>query len=352
MRAAVLRNGKLEVRQTADPVPGPGQVLARTRLCGICASDVHAIEHGAVLASDPSGCFEFDVTRDLVLGHEYSAEIVDYGPATERRLAPGTRVSCAPVIFSAAGPRAVGLCNDYPGGFGELMLLQESLLHPVRGDVADEAVALVEPLSTGAFYVRRSRISPDEVPLVIGCGAIGLAVIASLRRAGAGPIVASDFSPLRRELAVRMGADVVVDPAASSPWKAWEEVARSPAADAVPLFGAPARPAVVFECVGVPGVLDGIVRGCAPGARIFGAGWTLQPDSVLPLYAHSKGLSIQFGGGPEPLDFATALADVTAGRIDLAPLVSEIVPLAQAGRALELARSGQSVLRLLLDPRS
>ena len=60
MRAAVLREGKIEVRQTADPVPGPGEVLVRTRLCGICASDVHAIEHGAVLASDPSGTFDFD----------------------------------------------------------------------------------------------------------------------------------------------------------------------------------------------------------------------------------------------------------------------------------------------------
>jgi threonine dehydrogenase-like Zn-dependent dehydrogenase len=349
MRAAVLRDGKIEVRQTAEPVPGPGQVLVRTRLCGICASDVHAIEHGAVLASDPSGTFDFDVSRDLVLGHEFSAEIAAYGPATQRTLPVGTRVTSSPVVITPSGPRAVGLCNDYPGGFGELMLLQESLLHAVPAELPDEVTALVEPLSTGAFYVRRSRISPDEVPLVIGCGAIGMAVIASLRRAGAGPIVAADFSPLRRELALRMGADVVVDPADASPWQAWEEVARSPDADHAPLFGSPTRPAVVFECVGVPGVLDGIVRGCAPGARILVAGWTLQPDSFLPLYAHTKGLTVQFGGGPEPVDFATALADVSAGRIDLTPLVSGIVPLAQTRHAIELARSGQTVMRLLLD---
>lgn len=351
MRAAVLRDQKIEVREIADPVPGPGQVLVRTRVCGICASDVHAIEHGAVVASDPSGCFAFDVSRDLVLGHEYCAEIVDHGPETVRTLPVGTRIACAPVILTPTGPRAVGLCNDYPGGFGELMLLQESLLHPVRDELADEVVALVEPLSTGAFYVRRSAITPDEVPLVIGCGAIGIAVIASLRRAGARPIVAADFSPLRRELALAMGADVVVDPATTSPWSAWEDVARSPAAEHVPLFGPPTRPAVVFECVGVPGVLDGIVRGCAPGARILVAGWTLQPDSFLSCYAHTKGLTIQFGGGPAPVDFATALEDVTVGRIDLAPLVSGIVPLEQATRAIDLARTGQTVMRLLLDLR-
>jgi threonine dehydrogenase-like Zn-dependent dehydrogenase len=255
------------------------------------------------------------------------------------------------VILTAAGPRAVGLCNDYPGGFGELMVLQESLLHPVSESLADELVALVEPLSTGAFYVRRSAIAAGEVPVVIGCGAIGLAVIACLRRAGARPIVAADFSPLRRELALRMGADVVVDPAAASPWSAWEELARSAGADAAPLLGAHVPPGVVFECVGVPGVLDEIVRGCAPGSRILVAGWTLQPDSFLPLYAHSKGLTVQFGGGPAPLDFAAALEDVQTGRIDLSPLVSGIVPLAQAPSALEQARSGQGVLRLVLDLR-
>jgi threonine dehydrogenase-like Zn-dependent dehydrogenase len=351
VRAAVLRDGKIEVRSIADPVPGPGQVLVRTRTCAICASDVHAIEHGAVLASDPSGCFAFDPARDLVLGHEYCAEIADYGPQTERKLARGTRVTAAPVIVTASGPRAVGLCNEYPGGFGELMLLQEALLHPVPAHVPDEIASLVEPLSTGAFYVRRSKIGADEVPIVIGCGAIGMAVIASLRRAGAHPIVAADFSPLRREVALRMGADVVVDPAAQSPWSAWEEVARLPQADHAPLLGAPTRGAVVFECVGVPGVLDGIVRGCAPGARILVAGWTLQPDSFLPLYAHTKGLSIEFGGGPAPVDFATALDDVSAGRIDLAPLVSGVLPLERTPQALDEARAGRNVMRLVLDLR-
>jgi len=350
VRAAVLRSGKIEVRETADPVPGPGQVLVRTRVCAICASDVHAIQHGAVLASDPSGCFAFDPARDLVLGHEYCAEIADYGPETERKLARGTRVTAAPVILTSQGPRAVGLCNEYPGGFGEWMLLQESLVHAVPEHVPDEVAALVEPLSTGAFYVRRSRIGADEVPIVIGCGAIGMAVIASLRRAGARPIVAADFSPLRRELALRMGADVVVDPAEQSPWSAWEEVASVPQAEHAPLVGA-TRGAVVFECVGVPGVLDGIVRGCAPGARILVAGWTLEPDSFLPLYAHTKGLSIEFGGGPAPVDFATALDDVSAGRIDLAPLVSGVLPLERAAHAIDEARAGRNVMRLVLDLR-
>ena len=208
MRAAVLRSGGLQVGTTADPAPGPGQVLVRTRMCGICASDLHTIEHGEILATDPSGCFAYDTSRDLVLGHEYCAETVDHGPETVRTLAVGTRVTSSPVVVTPAGPRAVGLCNEYPGGFGELMVLDEALLHRVDDGLPDEHAALVEPLSTGAFYVRRSAISGEEVPVVIGCGAIGLAVITSLRRAGVRPIVAADFSVLRRDLAVAMGADV------------------------------------------------------------------------------------------------------------------------------------------------
>jgi threonine dehydrogenase-like Zn-dependent dehydrogenase len=348
VRAAVLRNGSVLVADTADPVPGPGQVLVRTRTCGICASDLHTILYGDILATDPSGVFAYDTSRDLVLGHEYSAEVVDYGPGTERAVPIGARVTSAPVVVSAAGPRAIGLSNDYPGGFGELMVLQEALLHRIDDSVPDEHAALVEPLSTGAFYVRRSAITADEVPIVIGCGAIGLAVIASLRRTAARPIVAADFSPLRRELAVRMGADVVVDPAAASPWTTWADAAALEPGAPSPL-GLPTRPAVVFECVGVPGVLDEIVRHCAPGARVFVAGWTLQPDSFLPLYAHTKGLTISFGGGPGPVDFATALDDVTAGRIDLAPLVSDVMPLADAVAAIERAKAGDRVLRVLLD---
>src|SRR6202044_1000037 len=100
MRAAVLRRGSVEARIIDDPVPGPGQVLVRSLACGICASDLHYMDHPEVGADDNSGWSTYDQDVDVVMGHEYCTEIVDYGPGTERRIPVGTRVSSRPVMFA------------------------------------------------------------------------------------------------------------------------------------------------------------------------------------------------------------------------------------------------------------
>src|SRR5690606_30335496 len=93
MRAAVLREGTVDTRETADPVPGPGQMLVRTRACGICASDLHFMDHPEGDADDDTGLSDHDPHRDIVMGHEYCAEVVEYGPDTEAVFPVGTRVS-------------------------------------------------------------------------------------------------------------------------------------------------------------------------------------------------------------------------------------------------------------------
>ena len=105
MRAAVLRQGRVETRTIEDPVPGPGQVLVRSLACGICASDLHYMDHPEAGADDDSGWATYDQDVDIVMGHEYCTEIVDYGPDTERRIPVGTRVSSRPVMFSGVRSR-------------------------------------------------------------------------------------------------------------------------------------------------------------------------------------------------------------------------------------------------------
>ena len=108
-----------------------------------------------------------------------------------------------------AGSHAViGHSHECPGGFGELMLLDEDFLLEIPEGVPDEHAALIEPLAVGLKHARRGRPTKDDVALVIGCGAIGLGVIAGLRLMGVAPIVASDLHSGRRELAVRMGAQI------------------------------------------------------------------------------------------------------------------------------------------------
>ena len=228
MRAAVMRDRKLVVADVPAPEPGPGEVLVRTLACGICGSDLHALRFAdqfvatARRAGNPR---VMDLTRDVIMGHEFCAEIVEHGPATTRALKAGRRVCSRPVLMRATGPQSIGYSNDNPGGYAEYMRLSEDLLLEVPNGLPTDHAALTEPMAVGVHAVAKARLEPDDAPLVIGCGPVGLAVIAALRLAGVRPIVAADFSKRRRELAVAVGADIVVDPAETTPWQSWREAA-------------------------------------------------------------------------------------------------------------------------------
>src|SRR5690349_2763193 len=140
MRAAVLRDGVVEARETADPVPGAGQILVRSLACGICASDLHFMDHPDADADDDTGLSRYDADADIVMGHEFCAEVVEYGPGCEERFAIGSRVSSIPALVRADGVRVIGQAADAPGGFGELLLLTEALAQQVPGDLPDELV--------------------------------------------------------------------------------------------------------------------------------------------------------------------------------------------------------------------
>src|SRR5438045_4066921 len=164
-----------------------------------------------------------DLTRDVVFGHEFCCEILDYGPATQRKLKAGARVCSLPALLMPDGPQGIGYSNDNVGGYAERMLLSEALLLEVPNGLAAEHAALTEPLAVGIHAVAKANVRGDEVPLVIGCGPVGLSVIAGLKLKGLGPIVAADYSPTRRKLAAKLGADIVIDPAVSQPFTSWAE---------------------------------------------------------------------------------------------------------------------------------
>src|ERR1700749_4297428 len=214
MRAAIFRNGEIVVDEMGEPTPGAGQVLVRTLACGICGSDLHARKHAhrMVEMAKYVGRKPMDLSRDVVFGHEFCCEVLDYGPDTPRRLKPGSRVCSVPWLVSPTGPTGIGYSNDNVGGYAETMLLSESLLLEVPNGLSADHAALTEPLAGGVHAVAKADIRGGEVPLVIGCGPVGLAVIAALKIKGLHPIIAADYSPTRRKLAERMGADVVIDP--------------------------------------------------------------------------------------------------------------------------------------------
>ncbi|GGN19763.1 zinc-binding dehydrogenase [Streptomyces fuscichromogenes] len=351
MRAAVLRSGTVETRVIGDPVPGPGQLLVRSLACGICASDLHFMDHPEAGAEDDSGMSTYDQDVDIVMGHEYCAEVVGYGPGTERRIPLGTRVSSLPVLTTPGGRKIIGQNPESPGGFGEYFLLTEAAARTVVSDLPSEVVCVADAIAVGWSAAARARVTTRESALVVGCGAIGLSVIAHLRHLGRGPVMAVDFMASRRETALAMGADIVIDPAEASPYQAWRDLARAPAEPAAEGVGAAGLPGcVVFECVGVPGVLDSIIRGCERGTRIFSVGGPPEGERLHTLTAKRKGLNIQFGGGPLPAHWDEAFEAVCSGTLDVTPMLGRTVGLDDVPAALDAARDADGPVRIVVVP--
>jgi threonine dehydrogenase-like Zn-dependent dehydrogenase len=210
-------------------------------------------------------------------------------------------------------------------------------------------------MAVGLHAVNKATLQPDDAPLVIGCGPVGLAVIAALRLRDVHPIVAADFSARRRELALALGADVVVDPAATTPWQTWREAAvwrDASRAPALPpwLPGPAVRPAVVFECVGVPGVLDQLMAASPRGTRIVVVGVCMEADTIHPMLGISKELNLQFVLGYTPDEFAATLAHIAAGAIPVAPLITGTVGLDGVPGAFEALASPEKHAKILVRP--
>jgi threonine dehydrogenase-like Zn-dependent dehydrogenase len=358
MRAAIFRDGDLVVDTMPEPKPGEGQVVVKTLACGICGSDLHAFHHApkmVEMAERSGGGFSMDLKKDIVFGHEFCAEILDHGPGTQKTLKPGTRVCSMPIAIGADGLKTVGYSNDVPGGYAEQMVLSEAMLLEVPNGLPTEQAALTEPMAVGWHAVQKANITDDDVALVIGCGPVGLAVIAGLKIAGVSPIIASDFSPARRKLAETMGADIVLDPADTSPYKRWQEEAAPEGYDpknwmTMMGLGPQLRPGVIFECVGVPGIIQQILEGAPKAARIVVVGVCMEPDRFEPFFAINKELNVQFVLGYTPEEFAETLGFLADGKIEADALVTDKVGVEGVKNAFEELASPEVHAKILVEP--
>jgi threonine dehydrogenase-like Zn-dependent dehydrogenase len=337
MRASVLRDRRMVYRDDVpDPSPGPGQVLVAVRSCGICGSDLHFAAHGpevvamtAKVAGDAGG-MGVDLGRDIFMGHEFSAEVLEAGPDTETHPV-GTLVTSIPVVLSAKGVEPIVYSNSTIGGYAEQMLLSAPLLLPVPNGLDFRHASLTEPMAVGLHAVNKSGVQPGETALVLGCGPIGIAIVAALAARGVEAIVASDFSPQRRELAIAMGAHRALDPGQGSPF------------DTV-------KPAVVFEAVGVPGIIDDVMLRARPGTRLVVAGVCMQSDTVHPFFAIAKEINVQFVLAYTPDEFADSLRALAEGDIDVTPLITGEVGLDGVGAAFDDLAVPERHCKILVTP--
>ncbi|MFI5865429.1 zinc-binding dehydrogenase [Streptomyces sp. NPDC051546] len=380
MRAVSLTRGRLEVVDLPEPRPGAGQLLVSVRRCGICGSDLHSRLHADELADSLDLCGYPRYARSaqqVVLGHEIYGEVAERGPWCAGTLASGTPVVTVPLVRRGRQVDGVGLSAHAPGGFAELVVVQESLTLPVPNGLPADLAALTEPMAVAWHAVNRGEVRRKDVAIVLGCGPVGLAVVSVLKARGVATVIASDYSAGRRALATRCGADVVVDPAVASPWEgaaaghgfmttlpdeynagidALEGLARLPVPwwaswRALQVMGAtrPKRP-VVFECVGVPGMLDGILAAAPLHARVVVVGVCMGADTLRPSLAVNKELDLRFAVGYTPLEFRETLHALADGALDASPLLTGRVGLAGVAGAFAALADPEEHAKILIDP--
>ncbi len=341
VKAVLIRDGAIVVEDQPTPEPGPGQVLVKSLACGICGSDLHMLKHGDEMMElrKRSGQLAPDLSTppDVMLGHELCAEIVGYGPDTRADLATGTRVASAPFLITADGIAGIGTTHEAYGAFSEYFLLNEDLLIAVPDDVPNQAVALAEPLAVGIHAVERGSVSAADAALVVGCGPVGLAVIAALEMRGITNIVASDPVEHRRSLALNMGASLAVNPATDN------EIEAVQAASA-------GQGVAIFECAGVAALIPTLIDRAPSHCRIVFVGVHTQDVTISPSIAMTKELDLSFSFYYSIEEYQEAFQALADGRIKWQPMYTGKVGVDGVADAFETLMAPNDHVKIMVEP--
>ena len=323
MKACVfygLHDIRCEERPT--PKPSAGEVLIKIEACGVCGTD-HHIFHG-----------EFDTVPPVVPGHEYAGIVVEVGVGVTD-IVPGDRVAVDPNmpcgICRSCQRGRINMCEnlralgvDVDGGFAEYCVAPRKQCYVLPEGVSTFAGAMTEPLACCVRGIQQAGIVPGDRVAVIGGGAIGQMLAQLARFAGAAPVVVSDPMAERRQMALELGADAVIDP-----------LNENPLAVGGTLQGGAD---VVLEAVGSRVTTSQAVAWAAPGATIVWFGVTppghtieIEPNEVF-----RKELTIR-GARINPFTHARALALLAEGRIQVEPLMTNHISLEELP---ELLKSG------------
>jgi threonine dehydrogenase-like Zn-dependent dehydrogenase len=381
MKAVICANAKLEVVDRPAPTPAEGQLLIDVLRCGICGSDLHARHHCDELAevTAESGYDAFMRSdQQVVFGHEFCGEVLDHGPGTRKTPRAGTPVVAMPLLKRGENVHLIGLSTMAPGAYAEQLVVEQSLAFAVPNGLAPEMAALTEPMAVGWHAVRRGEVGKGDVAIVIGCGPIGLAVICMLKAHGVRTVIASDFSAGRRALATACGADAVVDPGQDSPYAAatghghletsldafelaigaleklrrlrlpWWHVWRAAEAAGA---ATPKHP-VIFECVGVPGIIESIITSAPLFSRVVVVGVCMGSDHIRPSMAINKEIDLRFVLGYTPLEFRDTLHMLANGKVNVAPLITGTVGLPGVEAAFDALGDPEAHAKILIDPKS
>ena len=315
MKAAVFRKkDEMAVVDVPTPIAGDGEVVLKVHNCGICGSDLHAVQYGRMPA-------------DAVMGHEFCGEIHELGAGVDGyRL--GDRVTSLPYIacgicdpcmrddaMHCAKIRSLGL-GQLPGAYAEYVICGAGSLLKLPANVSSRAGALVEPLSVGLHGVNRSQIKPGMGCVVMGAGPIGLSTLIWAKAKGAGAVVVSELAPGRTELAIKLGATAVVNPSKEDPAEAVKSITGR-------------APEIVFECIGVKSTLSAAIGMVGRKGRVVVIGVCMEPDSINPLTCIMKEMSIDFALAYNRAEFQQTIDALASGTIDATPMITDVIDIGE-----------------------
>lgn len=341
VRAAVIHGAHdLRIEEREVPLLGPHDVEVRIRAGGICGSDLHYYQHG--------GFGIIKVREPIIPGHEIAGEVTSVGPEV-LRVKPGDRVAvnpsqpCGRCRYCLDGQpnhcldmRFMGSAMRMPhvqGGFRETLVCSETQAVPLPAGMSLETAAFAEPLAVCLHAGRLAGSLLGRRVLVTGAGPIGALAVMVARRGGAREIVVTDIADRPLALARQIGADRAhntrSDPAALDRYK-----------------GDKGTFDVVFEASGAGPALAAALEAARPGATIVQLG--LGGDITLPLnLLVAKEISLR-GTFRFHEEFAWAVDFLATGAIDPSPLLTEVVPLADAVRAFDLAGDKSRAMKVQL----
>jgi L-idonate 5-dehydrogenase len=329
MRAVVLHQPMdLRLEQRDVPAPGPGDVLVRIERGGICGSDLHYFRHG--------GFGTVRMREPMILGHEIAGRVERLGqgvalPAIGTTVAVNPATPCGVCSFCRAGQpihcsdmRFLGSAMRTPhiqGGFSQFLVCRAENAVPLPAGSDAAAGAFAEPLAVALHAVGQAPVYGSRV-LIMGAGPIGTLLVLAARHAGAREIVVTDIHDRPLAYARAAGADRVVNVA-------------SHADDMTGYTDGKGAFDVIFEAAGQGATVASALHWIRPRGTLVLVGQGATAEIPVSLIV-TKEIDLR-GSFRFDREFALAVEAIGSRRIDIAPLLSDTLPLDEAGRAFELA---------------
>lgn len=340
MRAAVFHEvGKpLTIETVDDPRPQTGQIVIQISGAGICGSDLHMTQYPGFAAPG------------LILGHEFAGTVAALGDGVGGDWKVGDRVTAVPLFpcrdceaCDAHLPqlcpngRFAGTTLETPGAYAQYISARADMVQRVPAGVGDNEAAMIEPLAVGHHTFSRAEMRKGESVLIIGGGPIGAAVALFARAAGAAHVVVSEPAPERRERCLSLGATATIDPAKEDLGQRFTAIAGG-------------RPSVVFECVGIGGMVQQAVNVAAIRGRVVVAGVLFEEDRLSHVAALGKEISIIYSQAYNERDFEAVIDALARNVIDARPMHTATVSLNDLPAMFESLRNAPSQCKVLIDP--